>query len=70
MAEYTTKRLKELESRNSTLEEENNTLKRENKLKQEELEFWERSSQQQSSSVRHPVVKHERAPEPKTLPQP
>ena len=70
MAEYTTKRLKELESRNSTLAEENETLKRENKLKQEELEFWERSSQQQSSSARHPSVKHERAPEPTTPPQP
>ena len=67
MAEYTTKRLKELESRNSTLAEENETLKRENKLKQEELEFWERSSQQQSSSARHPAVKHERSPEP-TMP--
>lgn len=52
MAEYTTKRLKDLESKNSLLDEENDKLKRENKLKKEELDFWERSAQQQQSSAR------------------
>ena len=57
MAEYTTKRLKELEAKNSVLEDSNDRLKRENKLKQEEVEFWERSSQQQSSSARSPAAR-------------
>jgi len=52
MAQYTTKRLKELENRVFELDEENSALKRENKNKKEELDFFQRAQAQTESSTR------------------